>query len=74
MHTAPQQDEMMMTPLHYAAGWGYEEMTEMLLGAGADPYIGNMVCNISCAFIMRTVISNFRFLEGELDSHRIGHQ
>eukprot|EP00291_Cryptomonas_curvata_P003224 CAMPEP_0172204288 /NCGR_PEP_ID=MMETSP1050-20130122/31846_1 /TAXON_ID=233186 /ORGANISM="Cryptomonas curvata, Strain CCAP979/52" /LENGTH=178 /DNA_ID=CAMNT_0012882777 /DNA_START=62 /DNA_END=595 /DNA_ORIENTATION=- len=36
------QDEMMMTPLHYAAGWGYEEMTEILLGAGADPYIGNM--------------------------------
>jgi hypothetical protein len=37
------QDEMMMTPLHYAAGWGYEEMTEILMGAGADPFVGNMV-------------------------------
>lgn len=37
------QDEHRMTALHYAAGWGYDEMTEILLGAGADPWIGNMV-------------------------------
>jgi hypothetical protein len=44
------QDEMMMTALHYAAGWGYEEMTEILMGAGADPFIGNMVCNLFYEF------------------------
>lgn len=37
------QDEHQMTPLHYAAGWGYAEVVDILMCAGANPEIGNMV-------------------------------
>jgi hypothetical protein len=67
------QDEMMMTPLHYAAGWGYEEMTEILLGAGADPYIGNMVCTLLYAFMVLLFFSNFYVLKENLTAKELAN-